>query len=137
MIRRVSNQDLPKRHGIAAVEFAVCLPVLVLVVFASIEACTMVFLKEALTMTAYEGSRIALTPGMTEADVTTTCQQILTARNISDATISEVPNNLATTPAGDPIAITVTAPCSSNAVMPVWFYGGTSLNGKAVVMKEY
>ncbi len=137
MIRRVSNRDVSTRRGIAAVEFAVCLPVLVLVVFASIEACTMVFLKEALTMTAYEGSRVALTPGMTSADVTNACQQILTARNISSATISVVPNNLSTIPAGDPIAITVTAPCSANAVMPVWFYGGTSLNGAAVVMKEY
>ncbi len=137
MIRRLPPSDRSTRRGIAAVEFAVCLPVLVLVVFASIEACTMVFLKEALTVTAFEGSRVALTPGMTSADVTTACDQILTARNISGATVSVIPNDLASVPAGDPIAITVSAPCSANAVMPVWFYGGTSLDGAAVVMKEF
>ncbi len=137
MIRRVSHRDSSTRRGIAAVEFAVCLPVLVLVVFGSIEACTMVFLKEGLTVTAFEGSRVALKPGMTAADVSTQCQQILTARNISGATIQVQPGTLASVPSGDPITVTVSAPCGANAVMPVWFYGSTSLAGTAVVMKEY
>ncbi|MGD9856164.1 MAG: TadE/TadG family type IV pilus assembly protein [Planctomycetaceae bacterium] len=125
------------RRGVAAVEFAVCLPVLVLVVFGSIEACTMVFLKESLTVAAYEGSRLALQPTATEADVITRCQEVLTDRKVQAATVQLTPSVLSSVPGGDSIEILVSAPCGSNAVIPVWFYGGTTLTGRSTVMKEY
>ncbi|MEM9660354.1 MAG: TadE/TadG family type IV pilus assembly protein, partial [Planctomycetota bacterium] len=37
------------RCGLAVTELAVCLPVVVLLVLAMIEACTMIFLKQSLT----------------------------------------------------------------------------------------
>ena len=89
------------RRGIAAVEFAVCLPVLVLVVFGSIEACTMVFLKESLTVAAYEGSRTALEPTATEADVTARCLEVLTDRNVQGGTVQVLPADIAAVAAGD------------------------------------
>ena len=48
------------RSGVAAAEFAVCLPVIVLLVLAMIESCTMVFLKQSVSIAAYEGVRTAL-----------------------------------------------------------------------------
>ena len=51
-----------RRRGVAASELAVCLPVIVLLVLAMIEACTMIFLKQSLTVAAYEGVRTAIEP---------------------------------------------------------------------------
>ena len=56
-----------KRAGIAVVEFAVCLPILVLVVFGSIEACNAIYLKQAATASAYEAVRVATGTGGTLA----------------------------------------------------------------------
>lgn len=125
------------RRGLAAVEFAVCLPVLVLAVFASIEACTMVFLKESLTVAAYEGSRVALKPGTTEAAVTARCQQVLTERNVAGGTVEIIPGVISAITVGNPLEIRVSAPCEANAIMPVWFYGNSTMSGSSIVMKEY
>ena len=38
----------PGRGGVAAVELAVCLPVIVVLVFAAIESCSMIFVTQAL-----------------------------------------------------------------------------------------
>ncbi len=45
-----------QRSGSVVVEVAVCLPLIVLLVFASVEACTMIYLKQSLTVSACEGS---------------------------------------------------------------------------------
>lgn len=126
-----------QRPGVAAVEFAVCLPVLVLIVFASIEACTMVFLKESLTVAAYEGSRVAVQPAATEAAIVARCQEVLAERNVAGASVELVPPLLAEAPAGEPLEVRVSAPCSANAVIPVWFYGSSTMTGSSTFMMEY
>lgn len=127
----------PTRAGVAAVEFAVCLPVLVLIVFASIEACTMVFLKESLTVAAYEGSRIALQPAATEAEVIARCEEVLAEREVAGGTVELAPGLLSDAAIGDPILVRVSAPCAANAVIPVWFYGSSTMTGSSTVMNEY
>lgn len=136
-MRPVRPSVRQQRRGVAAVEFAVCLPVLVLVVFGSIEACTMVFLKETLTVAAYEGSRVALDPTATEADVVARCQDFLTSRNVQGGTVTLIPEDLSSAATGEPITVEVSASCDANAVIPVWFYGSTTLTGRSTVMKEF
>jgi Flp pilus assembly protein TadG len=126
-----------RRTGVAAVEFAVCLPVLVLVIIGSIEACTMVFLKESLTVAAYEGSRAALKPGATDADVIARCEEVLAERSVEGGAVDVTPSNLGGTAAGATIQVSVTAPCEPNGVVPVWFYGDAALTGNSFIMKEY
>lgn len=116
---------------------SVCLPVLVLVVFGSIEACTMVFLKESLTVAAYESSRVALDADGTESAAMARGTAVLSERGISGGTVQITPANIATVASGDPIEIRVTAPCAANAVIPVWFYSGRSITSTLTVMKEY
>jgi len=41
------------KRGAAVVEFAILLPVFVLILFGSIEACSMIFLQQSLEMAAY------------------------------------------------------------------------------------
>jgi Flp pilus assembly protein TadG len=122
---------------VAAVEFAVCLPVLVLVIIGSIEACTMVFLKESLTVAAYEGSRTALKPGATSEDVIARCEEVLAERSVEGGAVDVSPSNIGGTAVGATLQVSVTAPCEPNGVVPVWFYGDASLTGNSFVMKEY
>ncbi len=46
-----------KRNGTATVELAVCLPLIVIIAFGSIEATNMIFLEQRLTAAAYEGAQ--------------------------------------------------------------------------------
>src|SRR6187399_1097588 len=115
------------RRGVAATELAVCLPIMVLLVIATIEACSALFLKQSLTVAAYEGVRTALEEGATTTNVQTACNQILADRNIKGASISIKPSNIAALNPGDFIDVTVSAPCTPNSPVPATFYRGRSL----------
>jgi Flp pilus assembly protein TadG len=124
------------RLGVAAAELAVCLPIIVLLVVATIEACSMVFLKQSLTVAAYEGVRTAIMPNATEAQVKAACNQILADRRIDGGVVTIKPSNIAALNQGDYVDVTVTAPCGSNTIVPNTFYRGKTLSATASMMIE-
>jgi Flp pilus assembly protein TadG len=126
----------PKRRGVAAAELAVCLPVVVLIVIATIEACSALFLKQSLTVAAYEGVRTALAERQVAGSVQAACNQVLTDRDVRDATITISPSNIAALKPGDFINVTVSAPCATNSVVPTTFYRGRTLQATASMMVE-
>jgi Flp pilus assembly protein TadG len=125
-----------KRRGVAAAELAVCLPVVVLMVIATIEACSALFLKQSLTAAAYEGVRTAIAQTATTSNVQAACNQILADRKIKNATIAINPTAFTTLKPGDFVAVTVSAPCASNSLVPVTFYRGRTLTATATMMIE-
>lgn len=125
-----------KRRGVAATEFAVCLPVIVLLVLGMIECCTMIFLKQSLTIAAYEGVRTALENEASGADVRRTSQQILAQRRVRRGTVRISPNNVQSITPGEFITVTVSAPANRNSVIPGSFFRGRVLSGQATMMKE-
>jgi len=125
------------RCGIATVELAVCLPVVVLLVVATIEACSMVFLKQSLSVAAYEGVRTAITAGATSKDVLTTCNQILKDRHVEGATVTITPQQFEQLNPGQYVDVSVSAPCGANGVVPNKFYRGKTLTAKTSMMIEF
>lgn len=125
-----------KRGGVAAAEFAVCLPVIVLLVLAMIESCTMIFLKQSCSIAAYEGVRAALTEDAVAADVYRTSQLVLTERRVKGGTITIRPNDFHTLSIGEYIEVTVSAPANLNSVIPGNFFRSRTLTGTAAMMKE-
>ena len=126
----------PRRRGVAATELAVCLPVIVLLVIATIEACSALFLKQSLTAAAYEGVRSAIEEGATTSTVQAACDQILADRKIKGATVTVKPSNIASLNPGDFVDVTVSAPCNSNSAVPTAFYRGRTLSATASMMIE-
>ena len=126
-----------RRRGVAATELAVCLPIVVLLVLGTIEACSMVFLKQSLAIAAYEGARTAIVPGATKAEVEAACQQILAERNVSGGTVTVKPSNIDALNPGDFVDVTVSAPCNTNSVVPNKFYRGRTLKSTASMMIEF
>ena len=108
----------PKKRGIATVEFAICLPVLVLIILGSLEACNLIFLKQALTEAAYQGAIVAMRPNATEADVTARIQSILDARDIQQASIVIANGNFAGVNSGDIFSVRVDAEGAANRIGP-------------------
>jgi Flp pilus assembly protein TadG len=133
--RRRSSRS-SKARGVAAAELAVCLPVVVLLVIATIEACSAVFLKQSLTVAAYEGVRTALAERTTAGSVQAACNQILTDRKVIGGVITINPTDIASLQPGDFIDVTVSAPCNSNSVVPTTFYRGRTLTATASMMVE-
>ena len=125
-----------KSRGVAAAELAVCLPIVVLLVVATIESCSALFLKQSLTVAAYEGVRTAIEKGTTASNVQTICNQVLTERRIQGGTVTLNPASISSLKAGDYIAVTVSAPCDPNTPLPTTFYRGRTLSATATMMIE-
>ena len=125
-----------KQRGVAAAELAICLPLIVLLVLASLEACSMIFLNHGLAIASYESVRIAINYDGTNADVISRYQEIIDSRDIDGATIQLNPADCSQVPRGETIAVTVSAPCDSNALIPPWFFGGQTLFSTTTMVKE-
>jgi Flp pilus assembly protein TadG len=103
-----------RRRGAAVVEFAVCLPLLMLIVLGAIEATHGIFLKQALSAAAYEGMRVAIEPGSRQAEAIQQAQAILDARLVKGSRIV-FDTNIDAAPRGQKVAIEVSAPISLNS----------------------
>lgn len=139
MMRRITNrlQRAQKRRGLAAVEVAVCLPILLMITFGVIESCNLIYFKQSLTVSAYEGVRAAISSEATGATVIDRAQQVLTDRRVVGASIQTTPSNLSTAVYGQYVEVRVSADYSQNALLPGWFFGNRQIEANIKMMKEY
>ena len=131
---KVASKNRRSRCGVAVVELAICLPVLVLILLATIDACVMLQLQQNVAITAYEGARIGIIPGAENATLQLQCEMLLDDRNISNYTITTSPADLSTLSEGDLLTVTVTANCVENTVVGGVFFENKTIS-ESVVMK--
>lgn len=125
-----------RRQGTATVELALCLPLIVLVAMGAIEGASLIFLKQNLTQSAYEGAKLAILPGTTNADVARATQQVLVGRTLDNARVETNPVNIASARRGDLIIVRVVAPSDSNSLFPFGIFSTRNVAGTAVMAKE-
>ena len=130
------NSNAAKRRGAAAVEFAVCLPLLVLLVFGSIEASSFIFLKQSLNVAAYEGIREAIRNDSSEAEARDRAINILTTRDVQGFTISFPAGNVDDAERGQDVVIEVSAPSELNSPLVGQFVTNRLLTARVVMVKE-
>lgn len=118
-------------------EVALCLPVIVLLAFATVEICASLFLRQTLVVAAYEGARAAVQRRGSPADATAAAQNILTARGIKGAKVTITPASFASLKALDPVAITVSAPVRGNSPFVGRFMNGRNLESKVTMLRGY
>lgn len=124
------------RRGAAVVEFAVCLPILVLLVFGSIEATSLIFLKQSLQTAAYEGARQAVKQGALTAEVSRVAEDILDSRQIQDATITFPLGDVRSIGRGQLVAVEVSAPTRSNSPIAGRIIADRVFTVRTVMVKE-
>ena len=125
-----------RRRGAATVEFAVCLPIIVLVVFGSIEGASMLFLRQAMIQSAYEGAKVAILDGSTNSDATAAIEAVGNGRRLNDLEIEFDPSNVAAADPGDLITVTVSAPGDSNSFLKFGPFKNKMVSASAVMVKE-
>ncbi len=111
------------RQGVAAVEAAIALPLLILLVFGALEIANGIFLTQTLAVAAYEGAREAVRPGGTPEQVQQRIEDLLVSRGVHNFTVSIVPELTASTPSGTPITVEVRAPMNALAPQSIGIIG--------------
>lgn len=137
-VRRPIHPDRQSRlrRGVAAVEFAVCLPVLVLLVFGAIEASSFIFLKQSLAVGAYEGAREAIRGNGNNADAIARVNNILASRGVNGFAVQFPGGESADADRGDEIIIEVSAPTQPNSPLAGQFVSNRTLVSRVVMVKE-
>jgi Flp pilus assembly protein TadG len=126
-----------QRRAAAATELAVCLPVLTLVVFGSIQACNLIYLKHGLVTAAYEATLELSKSNATSTSIAARAQQVLTARGIRNSKISISPSgtDVAAAQPGTPFTVEVTADVKPNMSLSGFFPAPPLVVGRVVATR--
>jgi len=126
-----------RRRGVAAVEAAFCIPIVILLMFGTLEACSAIFLRESLTVAAYEGARVGVRRRATFEMVEDQCNAVLEARGIVNATVTITPNDFNTLSALEPITVTVSAPLEGNSSYVFNYFSNRQTTSSVSMMREF
>ena len=129
-----------RSHGAAAVEAAICLPLIILLMLGTLEVCAGFYLKESLTVAAYEGARTGVKRRATESDVEDEVRAILAARDVTldnGGSITIVPSNFSSLQALDPITVRVTARTTGNSVVIFDSLVNREVSAQVVMLREF
>ncbi len=125
-----------QRRGVAAVEFAVCVPILTLVVFGAIELGNGIYAKQAGTAAAYEAARIASATGGTELEARSRADAVLQSLQITGAVITISPPVDATLARGTMIQVSVSIPSEDNSGGLAMIMPGREIVSNVTMIKQ-
>lgn len=134
MSRRIKNKKY--RRGAAIVELAICIPIIALIVYGSIEASSLVFLRQAMVQASYEGIKVAADPDATTENARNAAMQVADARGFEGVTVAFEPSNIEDLERGTIITITVTAPGNANTAFPFEMFNNRTVSASATMVKE-
>ncbi|MFN3192243.1 MAG: TadE/TadG family type IV pilus assembly protein [Aureliella sp.] len=124
------------RRGAAVVELAVCLPLIALLVFASLEGANMLFLRQAVVQSAYEAAKVAARADGSQARAQRLANDILASRNINPSRISFSPGNVDSLDAGTVFTVTVSAAGDQKSITTIGPFNGLNIEAQATMHKE-
>ena len=128
------DQSHRDRRGAAAVEFAICLPLLVSLTLGVIEVSNAIYVQQAITSAAYEAANNVSSTGGTSVAADAKAQQVLSNLGIKSATLSFSPAITSSTPLGTKIVVTCTVPLSAN-LTSFGYLGGPTLKATITTAK--
>ncbi len=132
---RASIRQATARRGTALMELAVCLPLVVMITMATIEACSVLYLKQALKIAAYEGCRTGLVPSATVMNARAQSEELLNSRDIRGYTINITPDPN-TLRSGQLLKVEVRCKCADNLLLHSWFYKNKLLSESVEMVKD-
>jgi len=133
--QQVSTSSTDPRSGAACIEAAMTLPLLCVLVFASIEVANVIYLRQSLNIAAYEAAISATKPGVDTSTATTRCGEVLTGRGITNYTLTFTPQVDEDTPGGTEVQVDVTSPSSSLSIGPLWLFKNATIRARVKMVR--
>ena len=128
-----------RRSGVSAIEIALLLPLIILILFGVIEYGWMFLKAEQLNAAARHGVRVGVVEAATNAEVNAAVDQLMLDAGLaaSGYVITLAPTDVSLVPAGDSFTVTVTVPYANITltnlpILPM----PTSLKGSTTMAKE-
>jgi TadE-like protein len=110
-------------------------PIVLLILFGTIDVCSLYYLRQTAKIAAYEGCRIGLTSSGTDLLVSNQATRVLNSRRIAGFSISTTPAVSALLP-GELLTVRVTVPSSANLPLRGWFTGSAPVVAEVKMASE-
>ena len=142
-IRKTRGKNC-QRRGTEVVELALVLPLILLIVFSTLEVCDHAFLLQKVKIAAQEGAVVAIRREATLPDVEAAVQSYLDARGVDFGT--SISNAVTVTPDPTdalrltPVTVTVAVPNDENSRIGANLYryiAGENSTGTVTMFKEF
>lgn len=131
---RKTISKIRQRTGALSIEVALCLPLLFTLLFGCYEMARANMLLHATESAAYEGARVGIIPGATEAKIRASASQILRTVGITDFTVEVSPAVIQRdTPF---VEVTVRVPFDGNTAIPTMFVRNVNFSGVCTLSRE-
>jgi Flp pilus assembly protein TadG len=104
------------RRGVTTVEFAVTIPILIVVLIGLFELVRLTNIRHAADNAAYEAARHVIVPGASAAEATTKGKDLLRRAGVKNSTLAVTPSPITEDTAL--VTVTVTVPLSTNSWLP-------------------
>ncbi|ADB19158.1 TadE family protein [Pirellula staleyi DSM 6068] len=124
-----------QRRATATVELAICLPVLVTLIFGALEAAKAIHLQQTATIVAYEVAQAATASGGTSTSAMSQGTSLFTSRSIVGGSINISPAVTNLTAAGTNITVTASIPVNQNSYAFAYIFSGRTLSATVVMQK--
>lgn len=136
---RRSHSHSNSRRAVATVELLICLPIVLTITVATIDLCSAMFLKESLTIAAYEGARLGVPKGGTDAQVSARVVELLEERGIEygAASVVSITGSFDTAETMEHVTVTVEVPAAGNLISATQFFRDATLRADVTMRKEY
>ena len=138
-----SSKNRSDRRGLAAVETAFALPLIVILTFATLDICDGIFLQQKAEIAAHEGARAAIMRGASIDTVHNAVETYLDSRDLVFTDIETVVSSSVDPEAADvldPITVTVQIGLAGNRRMPLspfQYINGPNIIAEVTMYKEY
>jgi Flp pilus assembly protein TadG len=123
-----------RQRGALTVEFALTLPVLLLLLFGAYELGRANMLRNTADAAAYEGARRGIVPGAKSDDIRDSVNFILATAGIRESTIRITPANIDSNTQN--VLVEIDVPMAGNTLMPSFFTGEIAFRGRCQLNRE-
>lgn len=131
------RRTLRRRRGAAAVEFAIVLPLFILMIVGILEFGRMIMVQNVLTNAAREGARLACIDGSTEATVQAAVTTFLINASVTGVTVTCTPSTLSSVAPGSQITVQTSVPFSDVSwVSSPWLATDVTLSASCMMRRE-
>jgi Flp pilus assembly protein TadG len=130
MLQRIQCAYHHPRRGAVTVEFALVVPVILLLFFAALELASMNYARHTIGFAAYEGARRVAIPGGTEADATaeaTRQMRLVGLGKDAEITVTQTVTQ---------VTVNIRLPSSGFSWSPVGFFANYAIRERCTLRKE-
>ena len=128
--RRINHRPEARRAGATTVEFALIVPIILVIFVGSLEMTRLNFIRHSASNAAYEGARKAIVPGSTTEQARGEALRLMTAVGVSKGVNATVTSDVSST------TVTVSVPVSENSWGAARFSKGMIISQSCTLSRE-